>query len=91
MVRKIGIHFHCVNLIALSTASKSYIRPYIRVKSTDTIYTTSNPIPWAIHAPDQGPSFNLSGCITIVLILKQGAENFPSFDEEHLKRALKYV
>lgn len=62
----------------ITVATKSFVRPLMREKSTDLLYTTPTVVRWC---GEEGGKlqFELPGCILLLLFLRAGMGNYPKY------------
>lgn len=55
------------------------MRPQFRIKSLDYLFTTDSVVKWCNVDEHYNVSFNLEGCILLLLLVKSGTFTYPAY------------
>lgn len=67
----------------ITVASQSYIRGLMRLKSQDLLYTIKSVAQWC-SVSDEKISFEITGCILLLLLIKAGSGVYPELNDEEV-------
>ena len=71
----------------ITVAIANYVRPLMRMKSSDLLYTTPTVAHWCSERNGK-LQFHIPGCILLLLLIKPGMNFYPKYDSS---KVLDYV